>query len=233
MPCHRSYTHTVLDNIWWRWPGMSINMPCCVDGDNTCCHPCPHCSRWATWHSSPSIHMRSRCPVTVSDMATNGGWRMTNYSQGEPSHCPLSFIFSHEKQVPCWPTMEQPQGTTTTQDDNDMTSQLLLPCQLTCALPSWGVHVVYDPWMYPSWVKNLWNSMYTLTRTCRLPWPMSRVQVYVIVKWPRVTHADDYCSSISFSSPSAIVLPPMPPSPLPLPFHAFLPAASSSWPSAS
>ena len=35
----------------------------------------------------------------------------------------------------------------------------------------------HDPWMYPSWVFNLWNPMYTLTHTCRLPWPVSRVQV--------------------------------------------------------
>ena len=34
---------------------------------------------------------------------------------------------------------KQPHGTTTTRDDNGATSQLLLPCQLTCALPLRGV----------------------------------------------------------------------------------------------
>ena len=34
---------------------------------------------------------------------------------------------------------KQPHGTTTTRDDNGATLRLLLPCQLTCALPSRGV----------------------------------------------------------------------------------------------
>ena len=34
---------------------------------------------------------------------------------------------------------EQPHGMTTTRDDNGATLRLLLPCQLTCALPSQGV----------------------------------------------------------------------------------------------
>jgi len=61
MPHYRPHTHAVSDNIWWRRPGMSTDMPHCLDGDDRCCHPCPQFSRWATWHPSPSIHMRSRC----------------------------------------------------------------------------------------------------------------------------------------------------------------------------
>jgi len=58
---------------------------------------------------------------------------------------------------------------------NSVTSRLLLPCQLTCALHSQGIDVVHDP--YPLWVFNLWNPMYILTHTCRLPWPVSRLRV--------------------------------------------------------
>ena len=82
-------------------------------------------------------------------------------------------------------------GTTMIWDDNDMTNltsdhnddtgnmtlQLLLPCQLTCALHLWGIDVAHDPWMYPLQVFNLWNPMYTLTCTHRLPWPMLWVWV--------------------------------------------------------
>ena len=41
------------------------------------------------------------------------------------------------------------------------TLQLLLPCQLTCALHTWGINVAHDPWMYPLWVFNPWNPMYS------------------------------------------------------------------------
>jgi len=66
-----------------------------------------------------------------------------------PTGLPLSFF----QQVPCWPPLtEQQCGMTTTRrghdnpsDHNDdtgnFTSQLLLPCQLTCALHSRGINV--------------------------------------------------------------------------------------------
>ena len=146
MPHHRPHTHA-FGQLWWRQPGTLS-------------------TRW--WHllSSlsmllkvsnltplpPSIHTRRGCHVTNGDMATNNGWRMTNCSQqGEPSHWPpLSFF----QQVPCWPPpTEQQCGTTTMMwrghdnpsDHNDNTRnfilQLLLPCQLTCALHSRGINV--------------------------------------------------------------------------------------------
>ena len=128
-PIHTLFWTTYL---WWRWPGASINMPCCVDDDNTCRRLCPHCPRWATWHPSPSIHMRSRCCVAISDVATTGGWRIMNYSQGEPSHCPLALIFWHEKQVPCWLMTKQPHGTT-----------MAWPCDCYCHV-NWHVHYLCE-----------------------------------------------------------------------------------------
>ena len=107
----------------------------------------------------PSIHTRSRCHVANGDVATNNWQSMTNYSQpGEPSDCPPPLIFSHEKKVPHQLMMEQNVGQqqhgtskmwqghdNLTSDHNDdtgnMTLQLLLPCQLTCALHSRGINV--------------------------------------------------------------------------------------------
>jgi len=39
-------------------------------------------------------------------------------------------------------------------DAGNMTLQLLLPCQLTCALHLQGIDVAHDPWMYPLQVFN-------------------------------------------------------------------------------
>ena len=61
--------------------------------------------------------------IAIGNMATNSGWRMTNYGQpGEPSHCPPPLIFSHEKQVPHQLTMEQQCGMTMTHNGNDVTT---------------------------------------------------------------------------------------------------------------
>jgi len=125
--------------------------------------------------------------------ADGGWWTMVN-QVSHPTALPLSFFHMRSR---ChvgrqWKNDvgQQWHATTTTQQQHDIlttdhnddagnsvTSRLLLPCQLTCALHSWGIDVVHDPWMYLSWVFNLWNPMYTLTCTCRLPWPMSRVWV--------------------------------------------------------
>ena len=133
----------------------------------------------------PFIHMRDRCHVAVGDIATNNKWRMMNYGKpGKPSHClPLSFLYMRSR---CHISWQWNNDVGWRQHGEDMiisplttrtTLQLLLPCQLTCALHTWGINIAHDPWMYPSWVFNSWNPMYTLTRTCRLPRPVSRVRV--------------------------------------------------------
>ena len=119
---------------WWRRPGMSTDVPHCLDGDNPCRHPCPHYSRWATWYPSPSIHTRSRSHIANSNVATNNEQRMMNYSQsGEPSHCPPPLIFWYEKQIPHWLMMEQ---------QHRMTTILTLTCTSTTTHPSATLNIL-------------------------------------------------------------------------------------------
>ena len=126
-----------------------------------------------------SIHTRNRCHVANGNVTTNNQQRMTNYGKlGEPSHClPLS---SADNGTAMWDnnnTGQQQHGEDTiiSPPTTMTTSQLLLPCQLTCALHTWSINIAHDPWMYPLWV---FNPMYTLTGTHRLLWPMSRVQAF-------------------------------------------------------
>jgi len=88
-------------------------------------------------------------PTVMWQLTTDEGWQTAVNEVSHPTGLPLSFF----QQVPCWPLpTEQQCGMTMTwwghdnpSDHNDdtrnFTSQLLLPCQLTCALHSWGINV--------------------------------------------------------------------------------------------
>jgi len=127
-------------------------------------------------------------------LTADGGWRTMVNQVSHPTALPLLFFHMRSRchvgrrwnnnmgwQQHAMATTRQRHDILTTDHNDDtgnsVTSQMLLPCQLTCALHLQGIDVVRDPWMYPSWVFNLWNPMYTLTHTRRLPWPMSRVRV--------------------------------------------------------
>jgi len=119
---------------------------------------------------------------------------------------------------------QQQYGTTMIWDDNNMTnltpdhndnagnmtSQLLLLCQLTCALHLQGIDVAHDPGMYPLWVFNPWNPMYTLTHTCRLPWPMLQVWVSEGYRYRQGVCKKKSCYTRLFYLVKVSLTPPLP-----------------------
>ena len=116
----------------FRQPGMSMDMPHCLDGDDTCC---PHVTQGEQpdipppplySHEKQVPHCQWRC--------TNNRQRMMNYGKlGGPSHC-LPFSLADDRT-----TMWDNKATIISPPTTMTTSQLLLPCQSTYALHTWGI----------------------------------------------------------------------------------------------
>jgi len=81
--------HTVSNDIWWRqWQCMSSLLSTLLKVSNLTLSPLP------------SFHMRSRCHIANSDVATNNERVITNDRQpGKPSDCSPPLISSNQKQV--------------------------------------------------------------------------------------------------------------------------------------
>jgi len=99
------------------------------------------------------FHMRSRCHV--------GRW--WNNDVGWQWHATAMTWYSHHR--PQWWCRKL----------SDLATAIAMSIDMCITFARY--RFVCDPWMYPSWVFNPWNPMYTLTCTRRLPWPMLRVQV--------------------------------------------------------
>ena len=143
-------------------------------------------------------------PLAAWQLTMDEGWWTTVNQVSHPTTLPLTFF--HMRSRCHFGQRQNNDGRwrqdiilsqlTTMMTPETVTSRLLLLCQLTCALHSWGIDVVHDP--YPLWLCNLWNPMYILTHTCRLPWPVSRLRVSAGYRYrsswsdPGVTRADHY-----------------------------------------